>query len=70
LIAVEFFNRQTIFGKAAAATSSDRDAAGLMGINTGSVITLLRASSMTAAFAGILVAPLTLTGASMVSRLG
>ncbi|WP_444756693.1 branched-chain amino acid ABC transporter permease [Pseudomonas sp. A014] len=71
MLAVEFFNRKTIFGKAVVATSSDRDAAGLMGINTGSVITFSYAlSSMTAAFAGILVAPLTLTGASMGVALG
>jgi branched-chain amino acid transport system permease protein len=71
MLAVEFFNRKTIFGKAVVATSSDRDAAGLMGINTSSVITFSYAlSSMTAAFAGILVAPLTLTGASMGVALG
>ncbi|SPO55762.1 Inner-membrane translocator [Pseudomonas sp. JV551A1] len=71
MAAVEFFNRKTILGKAVVATSSDRDAAGLMGINTGSVITFSYAlSSMTAAFAGILVAPLTLTGASMGVALG
>ncbi|MBW1248728.1 branched-chain amino acid ABC transporter permease [Pseudomonas tolaasii] len=71
MLSIEFFNRKTIFGKAVVATSSDRDAAGLMGINTGSVITFSYAlSSMTAAFAGILVAPLTLTGASMGVALG
>jgi branched-chain amino acid transport system permease protein len=71
MLAVEFFNRRSIFGKAVVATSSDRDAAGLMGINAGVVITFSYAlSSLTAAFAGVLVAPLTLTGASMGSVLG
>ena len=71
MLAVEFFNRRTIFGKAVVATASDRDAAGLMGINTSMVITFSYAlSSATAAFAGVLVAPLTLTGATMGAALG
>jgi branched-chain amino acid transport system permease protein len=71
MLAVEFFNRKSIYGKAVVATSNDRDAAGLMGINTGMVITFSYAlSSMTAAFAGVLVAPLTLTGATMGVVLG
>ena len=71
MLAVEIFNRKSIYGKAVVATSNDRDAAGLMGINTRMVITFSYAlSSMTAAFAGVLVAPLTLTGASMGSALG
>ncbi len=42
-----------------------------MGINTGLVITFSYAlSSMTAAFAGVLIAPLTLTGATMGAVLG
>jgi branched-chain amino acid transport system permease protein len=53
------------------ATSNDRDAAGLMGINTSLVITFSYAlSSLTAAIAGVLVAPVTLTGATMGSALG
>jgi branched-chain amino acid transport system permease protein len=53
------------------ATANDRDAAGLMGIDTSLVITFSYAlSSMTAAFAGVLVAPVTLTGASMGGVLG
>ena len=53
------------------ATFNDRDAAGLMGINTGLVITFSYAlSSLTAAFAGVLIAPLTLTGATMGAVLG
>lgn len=71
MLAVEIFNRKSIYGKAVVATSNDRDAAGLMGINTSLVITFSYAlSSATAAFAGVLVAPLTLTGATMGSVLG
>ena len=71
MLAVEFFNRRSIYGKAVVATSNDRDAAGLMGINTGIVISFSYAlSSLTAALAGVLVAPLTLTGASMGAVLG
>ena len=71
MLLIEFFNRKTIFGKAVVATFNDREAARLMGINTSLVITFSYAlSSMTAAFAGILVAPLTLTGATMGSVLG
>ncbi len=71
MLAVELFNRRSIFGKAVVATAADRDAAGLMGINTGLVITFSYAlSSMTASFAGVLVAPVTLTGATMGAVLG
>ena len=71
MLAVEVFNRRSVFGKAVVATSNDREAAGLMGINTGLVITFSYAlSSLTAAFAGVLVAPVTLTGATMGSALG
>ncbi|MDD5298747.1 MAG: branched-chain amino acid ABC transporter permease [Rhodocyclaceae bacterium] len=71
MLAVEIFNRKSIYGKAVIATSNDRDAAGLMGINTRLVITFSYAlSSMTAAFAGVLIAPVTLTGATMGSVLG
>ena len=71
MLLVEFFNRKTIYGKAVVATANDRDAAGLMGINTSVVITFSYAlSSLTAAFAGVLIAPLTLTGATMGGALG
>jgi branched-chain amino acid transport system permease protein len=71
MLAVELFNRRSIFGKAVVATSNDRDAAGLMGINTSLVITFSYAlSSLAAAFAGVLVAPVTLTGAGMGAVLG
>ena len=39
MLAVEFFNRKTIYGKAVVATFNDRDAAKLMGINLNRVIT-------------------------------
>jgi branched-chain amino acid transport system permease protein len=71
MLAVEIFNRRSIYGKAVVATSNDRDAAGLMGINTSLVITFSYAlSSLTAALAGVLVAPVTLTGATMGAALG
>jgi branched-chain amino acid transport system permease protein len=71
MAAVELFNRKTIWGKAVVATFNDRDAARLMGINTSLVITFSYAlSSMSAALAGVLIAPLTLTGATMGSALG
>ena len=71
MLAVELFNRKSIYGKAVVATSNDRDAAGLMGINTSMVITFSYAlSSATAAFAGALIAPLTLTSATMGASLG
>lgn len=71
MLAVEVFNRRSIYGKAVVATANDRDAAGLMGIDTRRVITFSYAlSSMTAAFAGVLIAPVTLTGATMGAVLG
>ena len=71
MAAVELFNRKTIWGKAVVATFNDRDAARLMGINTSFVIMFSYAlSSMSAALAGVLIAPLTLTGASMGAVLG
>jgi branched-chain amino acid transport system permease protein len=71
MLAVELFNRRSIYGKAVVATFNDRDAAKLMGINTARVITFSYAlSSLTAAFAGVLIAPLTLTGATMGAVLG
>ena len=71
MAAVEVFNRKSIYGKAVVATANDRDAAGLMGVNTRMVITFSYAlSSATAAFAGALIAPLTLTSATMGASLG
>ncbi len=71
MAAVEIFNRKSIYGKAVVATSNDRDAAGLMGINTRMVITFSYAlSSAAAAFAGVLIAPLVPTGVTIGSALG
>jgi branched-chain amino acid transport system permease protein len=71
MLLVELFNRKSIYGKAIVATANDRDTAGLMGINTKLVITFSYAlSSMSAALAGVLVAPITLTGATMGAVLG
>lgn len=71
MLAVEMFNRRSIYGKAVVATFNDRDAAKLMGINTSLVITFSYAlSSMAAALAGVLVAPITLAGATMGGTLG
>ena len=71
MLAVEVFNRRSVFGKAVVATANDRDAAGLMGINTGQVITFSYAlSSMVASFAGVLIAPVTLTGPRLGAVLG
>jgi len=70
MLVVELFNRHTIWGKAVVATANDSEAAGLMGIHTTRMVTLSYAvSSMVAAFGGVLVAPLTLTGARMGSTL-
>jgi len=63
---IEVFNRFTLQGRAFAATADDRDAAGLMGINTGRVIAgSFALSCATAAYVGVLIAPITLTGAEM-----
>ena len=71
MAAVELFNRRSIYGKAVVATANDRDAAGLMGIDTSRVITFSYAlSSLAAAFAGVLIAPVTSTGAAMGGALG
>jgi branched-chain amino acid transport system permease protein len=63
---VEVFNRFTLLGQAFAATADDREAAGLMAIDTGKVIAgSFALSSAIAAYAGVLIAPITLTGAEM-----
>lgn len=63
---IELFNRCTLLGRAFAATADEREAAGLMGIDTGKVIAgSFALSCATAAYAGVLVAPLTLTGPGM-----
>ncbi|HEV7307283.1 branched-chain amino acid ABC transporter permease [Ensifer sp.] len=66
MLAIEALNRLTLIGKAFVATADDRDAASLMGISTRAVIAgSFAVSCSSAAYAGILIAPVTLTGASM-----
>jgi branched-chain amino acid transport system permease protein len=66
MLIVEGFNRFTLMGRAFVATADDRDAAGLMGIDTAKVIAGSYALSCAiAAYAGVLIAPVTLTGAGM-----
>ncbi len=66
MLLVEGFNRFTLMGRAFVATADDRDAAGLMGIDTSKVIAGSYALSCAiAAYAGVLMAPITLTGAGM-----
>lgn len=66
MLLVEGFNRFTLMGRAFVATADDRDAAGLMGIDTAKVIAGSYALSCAiAAYAGVLMAPVTLTGAGM-----
>jgi branched-chain amino acid transport system permease protein len=66
MLLVEGFNRFTLMGRAFVATAHDRDAAGLMGIDTSKVIAGSYALSCAiAAYAGVLMAPVTLTGAGM-----
>lgn len=66
MVAVEFLNRFTLIGRAFVATADDREAASLMGISTKAVIAgSFALSCASAAYAGVLIAPLTLTGAGM-----
>ena len=68
---VELFRRKSIWGKAVTAVAADKDAAALMGINVPLVITFsFVLSSAIAAVSGVLVAPLTLAGATMGTLLG
>jgi branched-chain amino acid transport system permease protein len=69
--ALELFRRRSAYGKAITAVASDRDTAALMGINVGRVMTLsFIISSVLAAVAGVLVAPLTLVSPTMGTLLG
>lgn len=66
MIVIEALNRFTLIGKAFVATADDSDAAGLMGISTRAVVAgSFAVSCASAAYAGVLIAPVTLTGASM-----
>jgi len=66
MAAVEIFHRGTLGGRAAVATFNDRDAARLVGIDTEHVVSRsYMLASLTGAFAGMLLAPLTLAGPAM-----
>jgi branched-chain amino acid transport system permease protein len=70
MAAVEVFKRRTLLGKAFDAVSADRDAGELMGISaTGTVMLSYALSGAVAAFAGILVSPITTVGPTMASAL-
>lgn len=67
---IEVFKRRTLLGKAFEAVSADRDAAELMGISATRTVTLSYAlSGAVAAFAGILVSPITTVGPTMAAAL-
>lgn len=67
---IELFKRRTLLGKAFEAVSADRDAAELMGISATRTVTLSYAlSGAVAAFAGILVSPITTVGPTMAAAL-
>jgi branched-chain amino acid transport system permease protein len=71
MAALELFRRRSAYGKAITAVAADKDAASLMGINVGRVMTLsFVISSVLAAVAGVLVAPLTLVSPTMGTLLG
>lgn len=67
---IEVFRRKTLLGKAVDAVAADPDVAELMGISSRRAIALAYAlSGATAAFAGILVAPITTVGPTMAAGL-
>ncbi len=71
VVAVESFKKYTIFGKAIVAVSEDKHTASLMGINQQFVILFsFLLSSVIACLAGVLVAPITMVGATMGTVLG
>lgn len=67
---IEMFRRKTLLGKAVDAVAADPEAAGLMGIRSqGAVALAYGLSGATAAFAGILIAPITTVGPTMAAGL-
>ncbi len=67
---IELFRRRTLLGRAVEAVAADPDVAGLMGIDSQRVVSLAYAlSGATAAFAGILIAPITTVGPTMAAGL-
>jgi branched-chain amino acid transport system permease protein len=66
MVAYEIFRRNSLLGKAVTAVAADKDASSLVGIPVDRVMTLsFVLSSVIAAIAGVLVAPLTLVGPTM-----
>lgn len=70
MIIVELFKRKTIYGKAVLAVAINRSSAELVGISARKIIAFSYAlSGAAAAFAGILIAPLTTVGVTMSSAI-
>jgi len=66
----ELFKRKTMYGKAVVAVSLNRDSAELLGIPARGIIALSYAlSGASAAFAGILISPITSVGVTMAAAL-
>jgi branched-chain amino acid transport system permease protein len=71
MVGLGLFLKRSRWGKALEAVSQDRDTSQLMGINAGWVVASAFALSCAlAGFAGLLIAPLTATGATMGVMLG
>lgn len=71
MLALDLFLTRSRWGKALEAVSTDRDTAMLMGINAQWTTAMAYAlSSALAGFAGLLISPLTMTGAGMGAMLG
>ena len=67
---IELFRRKTLLGKAVGAVAADREVAELMGISANGAVALAYGlSGATAAFAGILIAPITTVGPTMAGGL-
>jgi branched-chain amino acid transport system permease protein len=67
---IELFRRKTLLGKAVGAVAADPEVAELMGISSRRAVALAYAlSGATAAFAGILIAPITTVGPTMAGGL-
>jgi branched-chain amino acid transport system permease protein len=67
---IELFRRKTLLGKAVEAVAADPEAAQLMGIDAKRAIALAYGlSGATAAFAGILISPITTVGPTMAAGL-
>jgi branched-chain amino acid transport system permease protein len=70
MILVELFKRKTLYGKAVLSVAQNRDSAELVGISARKIIAFSYAlSGGVAAFAGLLIAPLTTVGVTMAGGL-